>query len=81
MKTTVDIADPLLRRARRLAARRGTTLKAILESALRRELAASQEAAPAEVRTHTFGGRGLQAGLSWEDWGAIRSLSYEGRGG
>jgi hypothetical protein len=81
MKTTVDIADPLLRRARQLASRRGTTLKAVLESALRKELA-TQEAKPsADVRTHTFRGRGLQKGLSWDDWSAIRALSYEGRGG
>jgi hypothetical protein len=81
MKTTVDIADTLLRRAKRLAARRGTTLKAIIESGLRKELAASQDGAPAQVRTRTFGGRGLQAGLTWDDWAAIRSMSYEGRGG
>jgi hypothetical protein len=82
MKTTIDIADPLLRRAKRLAARRGTTLKALMESALREELAREQ-ARPAVVplETHTFRGRGLQPGLSWDDWSTIRSLSYEGRGG
>ena len=82
MKTTVDIADPILRQAKRLAARRNTTLKAVIEGALREELA-RQEASPraAPIRTHTFRGRGLQAGLSWDDWGSIRSLAYEGRGG
>jgi hypothetical protein len=82
MKTTVDIADELLRRAKLLAARRGTTVKAIIEDALRKELAAAQPRGTSPVRTRTFGGRGLQAGLSWSDWAAIRSLmSYEGRGG
>jgi predicted transcriptional regulator len=81
MKTTVEISDALLRRAKRLAARRGITLRAVLEAALHRELAAEEEAPARPVRTHTFGGRGLAAGLSWSDWGAIRSLSYEGRGG
>jgi hypothetical protein len=81
MKTTVDIADPLLTRAKRLAARRGTTLKALIEDALRKELASSDAAVGGEIRTHTFGGRGLQAGLSWSDWATIRAMSREGRGG
>lgn len=38
MKTTLDLADDLLIEAKSLAARRKTTLKALVESALRREL-------------------------------------------
>ena len=72
----------LFRRAKRLAAKRGTTLKAVIEDALRTELAAAETgAASAGVRTHTFNGRGLKAGLAWGDWAAIRALAYEGRGG
>lgn len=81
MKTTVDIADQLLRRAKRVASRRGTTVKSLIEDALRKELAAAEARGTSPVRTHTFGGRGLQAGLSWADWAAIRAISYEGRGG
>jgi predicted transcriptional regulator len=82
MKTTIEISDPLLRRAKRLAAKRGTTLKAVIEDALRTELAAAETGpASASLRTHTFGGRGLKAGLAWGDWATIRSLAYEGRGG
>lgn len=82
MKTTIDIADPLLRQAKRLAAQRGTTLKAIVETALRAELEAEQgRRKPQPVRTHVVDGRGLQRGLSWGDWAVIRSLAYEGRGG
>lgn len=81
MKTTVDLADALLRRAKRLAARRGTTLRAVIEDALRKELAAEEPGPEAPVRTHTSGGRGLQPGLSWSDWATIRALSQEGRGG
>ena len=82
MKTTIDIADPLLAQAKQLASRRRTTLKALIESALREELARARAMPPAApVRTHTFAGRGLQAGLSWDDWGAIRRMGYEGRGG
>jgi hypothetical protein len=81
MKTTIDIADPLLERAKRLAARRGTTLKQVVEEALRDALHAESKAAPrVRLVTHTFRGHGLRAGLSWDDWSALRDLAYEGRG-
>lgn len=38
MKTTLDLPDDLLMEAKTLAVRRKTTLKAIVESALRREI-------------------------------------------
>jgi hypothetical protein len=82
MKTTIDIADSLLRRARQLAARRHTTLKAVVEEALRRALQEeSLTSRPPRLRTHTFRGRGLQRGLSWDDWTALRAFAYEERGG
>ncbi|OGQ26087.1 MAG: hypothetical protein A2138_17510 [Deltaproteobacteria bacterium RBG_16_71_12] len=82
MKTTVEMSDVLLRRAKKLAARRGTTLRAVIEDALRAALEAEEgPRAVAPIRTHTFGGRGLQAGLSWSDWATIRAMSYQGRGG
>ena len=39
MKTTLDISDPLLREARRLAAREGTTLRELVEQGLRQVVA------------------------------------------
>jgi hypothetical protein len=82
MKTTIELADPLLRRAKRAAARRGTTLRAVIEEALRRALDQEERAeTPPEIRTHVFGGRGLQAGIDWGDWDGIRARAYEGRGG
>jgi RecB family exonuclease len=38
MKTTIDIPDRLLRSAKAMAARRGTTLKTIITHALEREV-------------------------------------------
>ena len=82
MKTTIDVADPLLRQAKKLAQQRGTTLKAVFEDTLRRELeAANSRPRLGPVRTHTFGGKGLQPGLSWADWDTLRGMAYEGRGG
>ena len=82
MKTTIDIADGLLKRAKRLAARRNTTLREVVEEALRSALAEESERAVENgFELKTFRGRGLQSGLSWDDFGTIRDLSYEGRGG
>jgi hypothetical protein len=82
MKTTIDIADHLLKRAKQLAARRGTTLKTVVEEALRDALAEESRAKNgASLRTHTVRGNGLQPGLSWDDWDRIREFAYEGRGG
>lgn len=43
MKTTLDLPDDLLLEAKTLAVRRKTTLKALVESALRRELRPAAE--------------------------------------
>ena len=81
MKTTIELSDGLLRRAKQLAARRNTTLKAVLEDALRDALGREAPATRAlPIKTHTFRGRGLKPGLSWEGWSTIRDLAYEGRG-
>jgi hypothetical protein len=81
MKTTIDIADPILREAKRLAARRNTTLREVVEQALRDAIAKERQG-PQKivVHTRTFAGRGLQPGLSWDNWAALRDLTYEGRG-
>ena len=81
MKTTIDIADELLERAKRVAARRGTTLRQVVEEALGEALRADARRKPApRLSTHTFRGRGLRPGLSWDDWSTLRDLGYEGRG-
>ena len=43
MKTTLDLDDELLTEAKIMAARRRTTLKAIVENALRREISPPSE--------------------------------------
>jgi predicted transcriptional regulator len=81
MKTTIEISDAILRRAKQLAARRNTTLRELIELALRDALEREMPSARArEVKTHTFRGNGLQPGLSWADWSTVRDLAYEGRG-
>ena len=78
MKTTVDIADPLFEKARRLAAQQGTTMRALIEAGLRAVLEAHR-ATPKRftLRDASFKGDGLVAGVELEHWPQIRSLIYE----
>lgn len=81
MKTTVEIAQSLLEEARRVAAREGTTLRALVEDGLRRVLGERRRGGPFKLRKVTFKGEGLHpdaAGASWEE---VRRRAYEGRGG
>jgi hypothetical protein len=82
MKTTIEISDPLLRDARRLAARDGTTLRELVEQGLRRVVADKKKSKrPFKLRKASFKGRGLVPELADADWDTIRDLIYEGRGG
>jgi hypothetical protein len=81
MKTTVELSDPLLREAKRVAARDRTTLRALLEAGLARELRSRREEKAFRLRDATFkGGRGLQSGYEGESWARILEVSYKGRG-
>jgi hypothetical protein len=79
MKTTIEVADALLERARSVAQREKTTLRELVEAGLRRELKERQHRAPFRLRDGSFEGKGLQPGVP-SDWEGIRDLAYEGRG-
>jgi hypothetical protein len=81
MKTTIDISDPLLREARSVAARDGTTLRALVEKGLRQVVAEKKRKSPYRLRQVTFGGRGLTAEFRQAEWRTLRDLAHEGRGG
>jgi hypothetical protein len=81
MKTTIDISDPLLEEARKLAAREGTTVKALVEQGLRRVVSERRRSTAFRLRKATFKGNGLQPGIDSTDWERLRALAYEGRGG
>jgi hypothetical protein len=80
MKTTVEISDPLLREARKVAAREGVTLRTLIERGLHRVVAETKSGAPFKLRRASFKGKGLQPGLRDTSWEHIRDLAYEGRG-
>lgn len=80
MKTTVEIADALLDEIRQVAVREGTTLRAILESALRAELERRRTENRYVLPDLSVGDPNLTVLV---DGAAIRhaiELSYEGRG-
>jgi hypothetical protein len=81
MKTTVEIPDVLLDEARRLAAREGTTLRALVQEGLRRIIAERKRTGPFRLRKATFKGDGLQPGVAGTSWDRLREMAYEGRGG
>jgi hypothetical protein len=80
MKTTTEIADALLEDAKRVAARDGTTLRALIESGLRRELAARKRPLKFRLRKATVKGQELQEGAEGLSWDHVRELAYTGRG-
>ena len=81
MKTTLDIADPLLREARKIATRERTTLRALVEQGLRRVIAEKKDASPFKLRSAAFKGNGLRPELRDASWETLREKAYEGRGG
>ena len=81
MKTTIEISDPLLQRARKLAARQGVTLRALVERGLQRVLAETKQAKPFRLRKASFRGEGLQPAARDANWEELRERAYEGRGG
>ncbi|HEY1362792.1 MAG TPA: hypothetical protein VGF60_11165 [Xanthobacteraceae bacterium] len=82
MKTTLEIADPLLHEARKVAARERTTLRALVEQGLRQVLAErNRKKKRFQLREVSFKGRGLRPELADAGWDRLRDISYEGRGG
>jgi len=81
MKTTLEISDPLLREARKLAARERTTLRALVEQGLRQVVAEKKQKPVFRLRKASFRGRGLRPELGGAGWERLRDLAYEGRGG
>jgi hypothetical protein len=81
MKTTVEICDWLLREARKLAARKGMTLRALIERCLHQTIAESRRSTTFKLRRASFKGSGLRSDLRHVSDARVKALTYEGRGG
>lgn len=73
MRTTIDINDELLRRARRRAADQGTTLREVVERALRAHLEPARPSRRYSLRWRTEKGR-IQPGVRLDDRDALFDL-------
>lgn len=77
MKTTLDIPDALIREIKAIAAREGTSMRSVVEDALRHELERRRSVPEWQPRPDlVYGTGGLTpeaAQLSWEE---IRDLSH-----
>ncbi len=80
MKTTIDIADALLRDAKKAAARRETSLRALVEEGLREVLSRDTATQPGELRDASVGGGWLQPEFDGASWDRLADAAYEGRG-
>jgi hypothetical protein len=81
MKTTVEISDSLLTEAKDVATRQGTTLRSLLEAALRAELDRRRTApAPYRLVDVAVGDPNVVVDLGGEGWAHALDAIYEGRG-
>lgn len=81
MKTTVQIADPLLDEAKRVAARDSTTVRELIETGLRAVLKARRASRTGfTLRDARVGGNGLSREFQGASWDRVRDAAYDGRG-
>ena len=79
MKTTIDITDDLAAKAKKLAASKGTTLKAIIEDGIRLSLEVERQSKKFHMADKRVGGSGLQPEFESKSWSDIREAAYEDR--
>ena len=79
-KTTIDLPDDLVRKAKALAARRGTTLRALIERDLRNTLREECGSKAFELRDASVGGKGLREEFAKRGRPRIRATIYGGEG-
>ena len=80
MKTTIEIADPLLQEARRVAETEGTTLRSLVHEGLQLVVQKRRQRRAFRLRKASFRGKGLQPELEGAAWETLRDLAYKGRG-
>ena len=79
MKTTIDIQDELLARAKRHAKSTGRPLRAVVEEGLRHVFAKDKPVAPYHVRDLSVGDPGGRDPLESYSWPDLREMIYEDR--
>jgi hypothetical protein len=79
MRTTIDIHDPLLERAKRYAAERGERLADVVNDALLEKLGRESglKSAAAPIRLVTFGGGGVKPGVDLSSNASVQEIMDE----
>ena len=80
MKTTLDIADTTLLRAKAMAKQQNRTLRSLVEEGLIAVLERDENRQPIRIRPITFKGNGLSPEFTCKGWSEIRDASYQGHG-
>ncbi|HEX7671015.1 MAG TPA: hypothetical protein VF395_15575 [Polyangiaceae bacterium] len=76
MKTTIEISDSIFEHAKAVAAREGTTVRALVEDGLRQVLKSRRVAAKFRLRDASVDGNGLQPEFKDASWERIRGAIY-----
>ena len=79
MKTTLDIHDELLLRAKRRVKQTGRPLRALVEDGLRQVLSAKTERRPYRLPDLSVGNPGDSDPLESYSWQDLRELIYDDR--
>lgn len=80
MKTTLEISDSILAKAKQLAREQNVTLRSLAEEGLRKVIEERSARRPCQVEPVTFRGKGLSPEFRKATWVQIRDAAYEGRG-
>ena len=80
MKTTIEISDDLLSRAKQFGRRQGKTLRALVEDGLRHVLTRETRVETRRVKPVVFRKGGLSKEFVDAPWMALRDEIYRGRG-
>jgi hypothetical protein len=81
MKTTLDIADPLLKEAKAIARKENLTIRELVERGLKLALAERKAVRRFKLRDASVSGEGLRPEATGLSWDQLRALTYEGHGG
>ena len=80
MKTTLEISDSLLMRAKELAREQKVTLRSLAEEGLRKVIEERTRRKPCKIKPVTFRGEGLSPEFAGAAWERIRDAAYHERG-